>query len=104
MFNNVLDLESVNKILKAIDCFGFNKANTDSIGFKCYFDVGIYIEEERKNIFWDNLHEILESEEVKNMIKRIMLRKFSLKIKEDIKGARKNLDIAEKVIAKGVIE
>lgn len=102
MFNNLLDLESVNKILKAIECFGFDKTQTDSIGFKCYFDIGIYIEEERKNIFWNNLHEILESEEVKGMIKRIMLRKFSSKIKEDIKVARKNLDIAEKsIILKG---
>ncbi len=98
MFSNVLDLEDVNAILKAVECFGFDKAQTDSIGFKCYFDIGIYIEEERKSIFWDNLHEILESEEVKNMIKSIMLRKFSHKIKEDIKEARKNLDIAEKSI------
>ena len=102
MFNNKLDLEGVNKILKAIECFGFDKTPTNVIGFQCYFDIGVYIEEERKSIFWNNLHEILESEEVKNMIKRIMLRKFSSKTKEDIKVARENLDKAEKeIIMKG---
>lgn len=101
MFNNKLDLESTNKILKAIECFGFNKIPDRPIGFRCYFDVGIYLNETETDIFWNLLHEVLENKENRILRKKAMLCVFSSKVKTDIKEARNNLNLTEEAVKGG---
>jgi len=102
MFNNEIDLEGVKRLLEAIEDFGFDKDNNleEKIKFRCYFGAGVYLNERLRNIFWDKLHEILENDDIKEKIKDYMFTGFTAEIRDSIKKARFNLDVAEIAIEK----
>ena len=102
MFNNEIDLEGVKRLLEAIEGFGFDKDNNieEKIKFRCYFDANVNLNERLRNLFWDKLHEILENDDIKEKIKEYMFTGFTAEIRDSIKKARFNLDVAEEAIEK----
>jgi len=102
MFDNEIDLEGVKRLLETIENFEFEKDSNleERVKFRCYFGAGVYLNERLRNIFWDKLHEILENDDIKEKIKDYMFTGFATEIRDSIKKARFNLDVAEVAIEK----